>query len=77
MSLTSSLRIKEVKEAFASEFEKPKLKLDWKIKVPPGTTNYALVGTAFDYLMRFYLERLNLNSWLFPPTFRTQFQLTL
>lgn len=59
MSLTSFLRIKEVKEAFASEFEKPKLKLDWKIKVPPGTTNYSLVGTAFDYLMRFYLERLN------------------
>ncbi len=25
----------------------------------PNTTNHQLVGTAFDYLLRFYLERLN------------------
>ena len=29
---------------------------------PPLTKNYSLVGTAFDYLMRFYLQRLNSNS---------------
>ena len=26
------------------------------------TTNYSLIGTAFDYLLRFYLERINKNS---------------
>ena len=59
MSLTSFLKIKDVKEKFASEFEKPRIKLDWEIKAPPMTAHYALVGTAFDYLLRFYLERLN------------------
>lgn len=37
---------------------------------PPNTTNHQLVGTAFDYLLRFYLERLNAlpyhpeNQWV-------------
>ncbi len=29
---------------------------------PPLTQNYMLVGTAFDYLLRFYLKRLNPNA---------------
>lgn len=59
MSLTSFLKIADVKEKFASEFKKPRIKLDWEIKAPPMTTHYSLVGSAFDYLSRFYLERLN------------------
>lgn len=31
------------------------------LKAPPQTKNYSIVGTAFDYLLRFYLERINRN----------------
>jgi len=30
-----------------------------KLLAPPLTKNYSLVATAFDYLFRFYLKRLN------------------
>lgn len=29
---------------------------------PPQTTNYSLIGTAFDYLLRFHIEKLNPNA---------------
>lgn len=39
-----------------------------KILAPPLTTSYSLVGTAFDYLLRFYLKYLNpkaiTSSWV-------------
>lgn len=56
MSLTSFLKNKDVKEMFAKEFKKPRIKINGDIKAPPITTHYSLVGTAFDYLMRFYLK---------------------
>lgn len=59
MSLTSFLRHKEVKERFSQEFIKPKFLLKSEIKASPLTNHYSLVGTAFDYLLRFYIERLN------------------
>jgi len=59
VSLTSFLKIKDVRERFAKEFKKPKIKLNWKIKAPPLTTHYTQVSTAFDYLMRFYLKYAN------------------
>lgn len=59
MSLTSFLKNKDVKDAFRKEFKKPQLKLQAEILAPPLTDHYALVGTAFDYLLRFYIERLN------------------
>ena len=38
------------------------------IKAPPLTTKYGWTGTAFDYAMRFYLQKLNpsakLSRWL-------------
>ncbi|MHA1593426.1 MAG: hypothetical protein ACTSXX_01660 [Candidatus Baldrarchaeia archaeon] len=62
MSLTSFLRIKDVKEAFRREFKKPRLRLQGKLLAPPLTNHYGLVGTAFDYLLRFYVKYLNPNA---------------
>lgn len=59
MSLTSFLENRDVKEKFRQEFLKPTLSRKANPLAAPLTKNYSLVGTAFDYLMRFYIERLN------------------
>jgi len=59
MSLTSFLQNKDVKEKFSQEFPGPKFNLKRQIVAQPMTKNYSLVGTAFDYLIRFYLKRIN------------------
>jgi hypothetical protein len=56
MSLTSFIKIPEVKEKLSEIIKRPDIKLDGKIKAIPLTKNYSLVGTAFDYLLRFVLE---------------------
>jgi len=59
MSLTSFLAIKDVREKFSQEFPKPKFTLKKDILVSPMTKHFGLVGTAFDYLIRFYIKRIN------------------
>jgi len=59
MSLTSFLELPDVREKFRQEFEKPRLARDRQLLAPPLSKRYSLVGTAFDYLLRFYLQRLN------------------
>lgn len=59
MSLTSFLKNRDVKEKFARQFPKPRFTLKKEVLAPPLTKRYSLVGTAFDYLMRFYLKHLN------------------
>ena len=59
MSLTSFIKNKEVKKLFLDEFKKPKGKIIGEIKAPPITNHYSMIGTAFDYLMRFYLKYYN------------------
>lgn len=59
MSLTSFLTNKDVKERFRQEFSKPRFAAESELLAPPLTDHYALVGTAFDYLLRFYVQRLN------------------
>lgn len=49
-------------EKFLSTITRPNSKLDKPILAPPLTSNYQLVGIAFDYLLRFYLERINVGS---------------
>lgn len=61
MSLTSFIKIPEVKAVFRKEFPLSKTQLQGDMKAIPVTKNYPLVGTAFDYLFRFYLERVNTN----------------
>lgn len=55
MSLTSFLKSREVRTKFREIFAKPRVKLG-SLTAPPLTKNYSLVGTAFDYLLRFQLE---------------------
>ena len=61
MSLTSFLNNKDVREAFRHEFSIPRLGVKKELVAPPLSKRYTLVGTAFDYILRFYLERLNPN----------------
>jgi len=59
VSLKTFLDNKDVRAKFSEEFPKPKFSLKKEILAPPVTKHYSLVGTAFDYLMRFYIKRLN------------------
>ena len=59
MSLTSFIDEQDVRERFNKEFVKPTLIKSHRLLAPSLTKNPRLVGTAFDYLMRFHLKRLN------------------
>jgi hypothetical protein len=59
MSLTSFLELKDVREKFRQGFVKPRLPKERELLAPPLSSRYSLVGTAFDYLLRFYVQRLN------------------
>lgn len=59
MSLSTLLAERDVKDRFRSEFKKPKLLVQKELLAPAQSARYALVGTAFDYLLRFYLQCLN------------------
>ena len=61
MSLTSFLEIRDVKEVF-KQFKMPLFKIQVELLAPPLTKHYALVGTAFDYLLRFYIKHINPNT---------------
>jgi len=63
MSLSTFLTKKDVKEKFASTFTLPKItEINNKLLASPLDKRYTLVGTAFDYLFRFYLERINTKA---------------
>lgn len=62
MSLTSILSynnkdFKKFRDLLSESFPAPKVKFDQELKAPPGTTSYMLIGKAFDYLLRFQLEK--------------------
>ena len=59
MSLTTFLKNKDVQKRFTQEFEMPRAVLANELQAPPLTRNFSLMGTAFDYLMRFHIERIN------------------
>ena len=59
MSLKDFVRESDVRERLMAEFETPFVAATPDLRAPPLTKNYSLVGTAFDYLLRFYIERLN------------------
>jgi hypothetical protein len=62
MSLTKFITIPEVKDKFAETFTLPDLGSSPKLICPPKTKHYGLVGTAFDYLLRFTIEIQNNNT---------------
>ena len=59
MSLTKFLKFKDVRKKFQEYFSKTRFAVKKEILAPPLTENYGRVGTAFDYLLRFYLKYLN------------------
>lgn len=62
MSLTSFLQIPNVRAEFTKTFPFQTPKLSGELLAIPQTKNYSLIGTAFDYLLRFHIERLNPNT---------------
>lgn len=62
MSLTSFLNHPIVKRKFEQmfPFQSPRLKA--QIRAEPQTNHYSMMGTAFDYLLRFHIKRLNPNA---------------
>lgn len=60
MSLTSLLRSdNQIRGLFKMFFDKPRLPPGPDMQAPPKTKNYQMIGTAFDYLLRFEVARLN------------------
>lgn len=60
MSLTQILKnpgFNSLKNKLKEEFPRPKIVLKGDLIVPPRTENFSIVGAAFDYLLRFQLER--------------------
>ena len=59
MNLTSFVEQSDVRENFKKEFKKPTIPRRKDPVVMPQTKNFGIVGTAFDYLLRFYVKSLN------------------
>jgi len=59
MSLTHFVSLPEIRQELEKQFTMPSLKTPDNIRVEPKTKSYGLTGTAFDYLFRFKLKRLN------------------
>lgn len=59
MSLTHFVGLPEIRQRLEEQFVMPSLKTPDNIRVEPKTKSYGLIGTAFDYLFRFNLKRLN------------------
>jgi len=67
MSLTSILSDKNnqgLRDKLKTEFPRPAFSIKTEIKAAPLTNNWGIVGTAFDYLMRFYLQHHNKNTFI-------------
>lgn len=62
MSLTSFLAMPHVRAKFTETFPFQAPKLSGDILAPSQTKNYSMMGTAFDYLLRFHLKKLNPNA---------------
>jgi hypothetical protein len=57
MSLTRFIKdFQELRDRFKIGFPKPDFPFNNSILAPPLTQNYAIIGGAFDYLLRFWME---------------------
>jgi hypothetical protein len=64
MSLTSLLEQNaDVRARFLAQFKKPEFRIKSPLLAPPLTEHFGLAGTAFDYLLRFYIQRLNTGTY--------------
>ena len=65
MSLTSMLKDPAVKSLFRSTFAFEPRRTDAAVAAPPPE-NHPPTGAAFDYLARFWLERLHPDAETYP-----------
>ena len=66
MSLTSLIKNPDVRKKFKDEFPRQPVPRKNDPIAPLLTNHYGLVGTAFDYLLRFYVKRLNPQAKTLP-----------
>lgn len=59
MMISAILKDRTLKDKLKSEFRKPDFALKTFIKSPPLSNNYALIGTATDYIIVLAIERFN------------------
>lgn len=59
MSITKFMRDRRLLNEFNKIFELPRLTKKIGILAEPKSKNYMLIGTAFDYLLRFYITKNN------------------
>jgi hypothetical protein len=80
MSLTSILTDKKnqlLRDKLKEVFPTPTFINRSKLQAPALTNNHSIIGTAFDYLLRFYIEYLNKTaiaqkgSWVADHAFKT------
>lgn len=68
MSLTTFIKGEQIRDKIDELYDKPDFDLTNEMVAPPIGENPRLVGTAFDYLMRFWLEReaptAKYNQWV-------------
>ena len=67
MSLTSILSDRnnqELRDKLKAEFLRPAFNLKTEIRAQPLSTNWGIIGAAFDYLMRFYLQHHNKDTFI-------------
>lgn len=62
LSLTSFLAQPDVRARFKETFPYTRIALEQRPLIEPLTTHYALVGTAFDYLLRFALQHRHAHA---------------
>ncbi len=62
LSLSKFIELPDVKNKLRQEFEKPRFSVDKPLLAPVITSNTQKIGTAFDYLLRFYANYLNPNE---------------
>jgi hypothetical protein len=61
MSLSEFIGLPDVKAKFREEFVKPAFRVKKAMLAPVETSNPQMIGTAFDYLLRFYASYINPN----------------
>lgn len=62
MSLSEFIKQPDVRARFRQEFVKLRINLDKPLIAPVITSNPQKIGTAFDYLLRFFANYLNPNA---------------
>jgi hypothetical protein len=68
MSLLTFVNEPDIKAILKERFKKPRTQESKPLLAPPLTDHWGLVGTSFDYLLRFYLQTINpkslTNKWV-------------